>query len=59
MVRSPSNCLSAGQLLYTVSWLVVTLLLLVLLPSASFVGEWGGELREAWIKNHKSEVAII
>ena len=60
-----SSTLSAGasrQLRYTVSWSVMTLLLPILLASASFVGEWDGELRgirlEAWMKSHKSEVAI-
>ena len=52
-----SSTLSAGasrQLRYTVSWSVMTLLLPILIASASFVGEWGGELREsrleAWIR---------
>ena len=58
----PSNCLSAGQLRYTVSWSVMTLLLPILFAAPAFVGEWGGELRgsrlEAWMKSHKSEVAI-
>ena len=49
---APLHCPSASwQLLYTVSWLVVTLLLPVLLASASFVGERGGELREAGWKH--------
>ena len=60
-----SATLSAGasrQLLYTVSWLVVTLLLPVLLASARFCrgAGWGveGSRLEAWMKSHKSEVAI-
>ena len=38
------------------------MLCLDLASSHSCVGEWGGELRgsrlEAWMKSHKSEVAI-
>ena len=59
MVGSPLNCLSAGQLRYTVSWLVVILLLPVLLPSASFVGEWDGELREAGWKHDDDDDELM
>ena len=41
-----SSTLSAGasrQLLYTVSWLIVTLLLPILFAAPGFVGERGGE----------------
>ena len=64
-VPDSSATLSAGaprQLRYTVSWSVVTLLLPILLAGPAFVGELGGEVEgsrlEAWMKSHKSEVAI-
>ena len=59
------STLSAGasrQLRYTVSWLVVTLLLPILLASARLCRGAGvvskGSRLEAWMNSHKSEVAI-